>query len=318
MNNQDKNDIILKAIKSPHIFWNVTKNVMFKRNLPVKEVVTKDFYDADIFPVFLPSEVMDIIVKEKRKLDKIYISKELRNVPMRIIKDYFVREHPLYFKDWYGIDEANPGGGNRNHLKIFDSKINKEKVITHFVKRINNKEHWMRTSFENCKEQLIKYIESEKKYKIEKDLKIFENFEKLNLKVGDFISQQTYVNKPSRFYRIMSISKTKVYFSQWMAGEGNMKNLLGYKVIRDYGDSFTKESTQHCIGVLKETFKKKDLNVKTFISKAGPKFNYFPMDEEFNFNNLRFTEKELEEHIEKNLLEEDHYFNTTVKQNFGL
>lgn len=33
------------------------------------------------------------------------------------------------------------------------------------------------------------------------------------------------------------------------------------------------------------------------------------MDEEFNFNNLRFTEKELEEHIEKNLLEKENYFN---------
>lgn len=260
MNNQDKNDIILKAIKSPHIFWNVTKNIMFKRNLPVKEVKTKDIYD-DIFPVYFPPEVIDIIVKEKRKLDKTYISKELRNIPIRLIKDYFTKKHPFLYTNWIGKD-------GKSHDKTFNSKSKKEDYIDFFCKRINCKSRKNIFSFEEFKEDRIKYIKIEKSYKKEKELKIYENFEKLNLKVGDFISQQLFYGKPSRFYRIHSISKTKVYFSLSMGGEGDMKNLLGYKVIRNYGDSFTKECTQNCIGFLKETFKKKDLNVKTFTSKT--------------------------------------------------
>lgn len=205
---QNKKDIILKSMNQPEIKWNVTKNIMYKKE-------SLSFDD-------LPEEVIRIIKTIKRNIESTeYIPIIFKTIKLQNIKDYLIKtDRDTFYNSKVNTFRLNNLNQKNDYEHFFYKCINRLKSDNKFK---YSKENKKLISIED----LIKYSYNEDFKNKKKDEKIIEDNHKWlkenNIDVNDkvLIHNNIHLGKEYPFYYsqvyIEKINKRSILFRTYIS-----------------------------------------------------------------------------------------------------
>jgi len=274
-------DIIFKSMNHPEIKWNVTKNIMYKKE-------SLSFDD-------LPEEVIRIIKTIKRNIESTeYIPRLFKTIKLQNIKDYLIKtDRDTFYNSKVNAFKLNNLNQKEDYEHFFYKCINRLKPDNKFKYSKENKKlisiedliKYSNNENEKNKKQEEKIIEDNHKWLKENNIELYKRFiiksdiikqlyrqvriERINKKTikiksyhfwqnpDDFIpitNKEFYTNESGRTFTIYKFSQ---YDSLSMGEENIPIEEFKKRLVKEDFEIFNLEAEDYVAGIRKYNYKVK-------------------------------------------------------------